>query len=88
VESFDFPCTVVERSFTDIALYLGGDFNKKGVWSRFTQINRHAAAVKAIVDSGRGDPWGLEFDEANYGKVHTAAEVKGMEYQVFFLSYA
>lgn len=79
------PWTFIEGLYTDIAHYLGGGFNKKAVWSRFAQINRHAAAVKAIVDNGGGDPWGLEFSESQYGKVHNNAEIEGMPYGVFFI---
>jgi len=78
---------LLKVSFTDIARYLGGGFNKKAVWSRFTQINRHAAAVKTIVDRGRGDPWNLEFDDAHYGKAHNDAEIEGMAHSVFFMLY-
>ena len=80
--------TFVKGLFTDIARYLGGGFNKKAVWSRFTQINRHAAIVKIVVDNDRGDPWGLVFNDTNYGKVHSDAEIEGMKYRVFFPSFA
>ncbi|KAG9241581.1 hypothetical protein BJ878DRAFT_545099 [Calycina marina] len=66
----------LKLNYDEIARYLGGGFNKKSVWSRFTQLNRHAACVKEIVDNSRGDPFPLLFDDRNYAKVHTESEVE------------